>query len=78
MLNVLFLISTFCGFGHLVGPIIGRYALLEGDFAISFIDIFPTYSIIEVIFFCKTRPKKAILRTKRHELAHGNMKTSVL
>ena len=39
--------------------------------------IFPTHSGIGLIFFCKTRPKKAILRTNAHELARGNTKSRV-
>ena len=31
------------GFGHLVGPIMGVFALIGGDFAILYVDTFPAY-----------------------------------
>jgi hypothetical protein len=46
------------GFGHLVGPIMGVFALLEGDCAILFMYIFPTHSGIGVIFSAKLGQKR--------------------
>jgi hypothetical protein len=57
------------GFGHLVGPIMGVFALLEGDCAISFMYIFPTHSGIGLIFSAKLAQKRqfcARMRTNAH------------
>jgi hypothetical protein len=62
------------GFGHLGGPIMGVFALLEGDCAISFMYIFPTHSGIGLIFSAKLAQKRqfcARMRTRQHEKSPG-------
>jgi len=57
------------GFGHLGGPIMGVFALLEGDCAILFMYIFPTHSNIGVSFSAKLGQKRqfcARMRTNWH------------
>jgi hypothetical protein len=40
----------FVWVGHLVGPIMGVFALFGGDYALSFVGIFPPYSNIGGVF----------------------------
>ena len=56
----------FVWVGHLVGPIMGCYALLEGDFCFFIYVYFSSIFQHRIDFFCKTGPKKAILRTNAH------------